>query len=151
MTIAAIVVLAVLLAAGLVGFFADPLGLPPQVLDVLDKRASVMSMFIGAAGLIVAVVDLLLQVRADAGQVTSQSAATPAAPGITPPIGSPSREATPESGRRTYGGDHIEFHHNIFSGPVIGKQVAGPRPPTPPTSVDGDGDGRVDGNDDGRG
>ncbi|NUW42456.1 FxSxx-COOH system tetratricopeptide repeat protein [Nonomuraea rhodomycinica] len=34
---------------GLVGFFfADPLHLPPEVLDVLDKRASVVSMAVGA-------------------------------------------------------------------------------------------------------
>lgn len=142
---AAIVVLTVLLMAGLAGFFADPLGLPPQVLEVLDKRASVVSMFIGAAGLVVAVVALLLQTRADAGQATSQPVTASAVPGIpgTSPVGSPSQDAAPEGGRRTYGGDHIEFHHNTFSGTVIGKQASKPLPPpTPPTPVDGNGDGR---------
>ena len=144
-TIAAIVVSAVLLVAGLAGFFADPLGLPPQVLDVLDKRASVGSMFIGAACLVLAMVALLLQARADARQVTSQSAAAPAVPGVTPSAGSPSQDAAPEGGR-TYGGDHIEFHHNTFNGTVIGKQVSGPLPPPAPsptpTPAEGDGDGR---------
>ena len=63
--IAAIVWLAALPVVGLVGFFADPLHLPPEELSVLDQRASVLSMFIGAAGLIVAVAALLLQLRAE--------------------------------------------------------------------------------------
>jgi hypothetical protein len=40
--------------------------------------------------------------------------------------------------RRSYGGDHIEFHHNTLHGKVVGKQVNGTDPATP----DGDGDGR---------
>ncbi|MEV4834571.1 WD40 repeat domain-containing protein [Nonomuraea sp. NPDC049486] len=39
-----------LLAVGLIGFFADPLHLPSGVLGVLDQRASVISMFVGAVG-----------------------------------------------------------------------------------------------------
>ncbi|MFI9847606.1 hypothetical protein ACIHFD_62065 [Nonomuraea sp. NPDC051941] len=74
--IAAIVAMTALLAVGLIGFFADPLRLPPDVLGVLDQRASVISMFIGAAGLVVAVVALLLQLRADRTQPTA--AADPA-------------------------------------------------------------------------
>ncbi|GII79792.1 hypothetical protein Sru01_47740 [Sphaerisporangium rufum] len=53
----------VLVAAGLVGFFADPLRLPAQLLDVLDKRASVLGMFVGIAGLLVAGVALWAQLR----------------------------------------------------------------------------------------
>jgi hypothetical protein len=40
--------------------------------------------------------------------------------------------------RRTYGGDHIVFHHNTFHDKVVGKQVSGPEPISP----DGDDDGR---------
>lgn len=148
MTIAAIVVLAGLLTVGLVGFFADPLHLPPQVLEVLNQRASVVSMFIGAAGLVVAVVALLLQVRADARQAASQSdASVPAVPEVpqTPPAKSPVQRPAPGDERRTYGGDHIEFHHNTFGGTVVGKQVTGPTPSTPApraTSVESDSDDR---------
>lgn len=144
MAIAAIVVLAGLLVVGLVGFFADPLHLPPQVLEVLDQRASVVSMFIGSAGLVVAVVALLLQVRADARQAASQpAAAAPAVPGVpqTPPAGSPVQRTVSGGERHSYGGDHIEFHGNAFGGTVVGKQVTGPTPPTP-TFVDGDSDDR---------
>ncbi|MCA2229306.1 hypothetical protein [Nonomuraea aurantiaca] len=69
--IATIVAMVALLALGLVGFFADPLHLPADVLGVLDQRASVVSMFIGAAGLVVAVAALLLQLRADRTQPTA--------------------------------------------------------------------------------
>jgi uncharacterized membrane protein YuzA (DUF378 family) len=51
MMIAAMVAMTALLTVGLIGFFADPLHLPAEVLGVLDQRASVVSMFIGAAGL----------------------------------------------------------------------------------------------------
>ncbi|GIH52938.1 hypothetical protein SAMN05421833_129110 [Microbispora rosea] len=148
MTISVIVVLVGLLAVGLVGFFADPLHLPPQLLQVLDQRASVVSMFIGAAGLVVAVVALLLQVRADARQATSPSAAAaPAEASVlqTPPAESPLQRTESGGERRTYGGDHIEFHHSTFGGTVVGKQVTGPTPSAPPptpSSVDGDGDDR---------
>ncbi|WP_436757926.1 FxSxx-COOH system tetratricopeptide repeat protein [Streptosporangium sp. V21-05] len=56
----------VLVAAGLVGFFADPLHLPDQLLDVLDRRASVISMFVGIAGLLVAGTALWTQLRSPA-------------------------------------------------------------------------------------
>ncbi|MEV4286360.1 hypothetical protein AB0K40_12735 [Nonomuraea bangladeshensis] len=69
--VAALVVMAALLVAGLVGFFADPLRLPPEVLQVLDQRASVVSMFIGAVGLVIAVAALLLQLRSDRRQDTA--------------------------------------------------------------------------------
>ncbi|NRQ37420.1 hypothetical protein HII36_37140 [Nonomuraea sp. NN258] len=59
MLIALIVLLAGLLAAGLVGLLTDPLHLPVPLLSVLDQRASVISMFIGAAGLAVSVIALL--------------------------------------------------------------------------------------------
>ncbi len=126
-TIAAIVPLTGLLAVGLISFFADPLNLPADRWGTLDQRASVVSMFIGAAGLIVAVAALILQIRADADQT-----ATPEAPAQQPPSG---------SDRRTYGGDHIEFHHNTFQGKVVGKQVTGPAPSTP-ASEDGNADER---------
>ncbi|GIH94312.1 ATP-binding protein [Planobispora siamensis] len=59
-----VTVSAVLLTAGLVGFFlADPLRVPEEVLEVLDKRASVISMFVGIAGLLVAGAALLAQLR----------------------------------------------------------------------------------------
>ena len=44
-----------LLALGLPGFLADALGLPDDVLALLDQRASVISMFVGLASLIVQV------------------------------------------------------------------------------------------------
>ncbi|MBX6386950.1 MAG: hypothetical protein IRZ07_28890 [Microbispora sp.] len=150
--ITAIVAPAILPVAGPAGFFTDPLNLPPQALEVPDRRASAGSVFIGAAGLVVAVVALLLRMRAGTGQATSQPVTVPAAPGVprTPPAGSPAQNAAPGGGRRTHGGDHIEFHHSTFSGTVIGKQVSGPQPPTPPASADGDGDDRVDGTGHGR-
>ncbi|MGW6505509.1 hypothetical protein [Nonomuraea angiospora] len=55
-------------AAGLLWFFADPLHLPPEILTAPDQRASVVGMFagvgIGVAGLLVAVVALRAQIRA---------------------------------------------------------------------------------------
>ncbi|MGW6501312.1 hypothetical protein [Nonomuraea angiospora] len=65
--IAAIVVMAAMLVVGPAGFFSDPLRLPPEVLQMLDQRASVVSMFIGAAGLVIAVAALLLQLQSDRG------------------------------------------------------------------------------------
>ncbi|MGW0065519.1 tetratricopeptide repeat protein [Streptosporangium sandarakinum] len=74
------------LAAGLVGFFADPLHLPDAVLDVLDKRASVLSLFVGIAGLAVAGVGLLAQLRQQAPP-PSDAPAVPSVPSSGP--GSP--------------------------------------------------------------
>ncbi|WP_327586793.1 tetratricopeptide repeat protein [Nonomuraea sp. NBC_00507] len=65
--IASIVLLAGLLTVGLVGLLTDPLHLPLPLLSVLDQRASVISMFIGAAGLTVSVVALFRR-PADEGQ-----------------------------------------------------------------------------------
>ncbi|MET7339240.1 hypothetical protein [Nonomuraea sp. NPDC005650] len=102
MMIAVIVAMTALLTLGLIGFFADPLHLPTEVLGVLDQRASVISMFIGAAGLVVAVVALLLQLRADHAQST---AAITADPPVTEPETPPGVSA---SGERSIaiGGDN---------------------------------------------
>lgn len=72
---AAVVASLGLLRAGLAGFFADPLHLPDEVLDVLDKRASVISMFTGLAGLLIAGAALALQLR-------SPSPPAPASPAL---------------------------------------------------------------------
>ncbi|MER7368900.1 hypothetical protein [Nonomuraea wenchangensis] len=87
--VAALVVTAALLVAGLVGFFADPLRLPPEVLEVLDQRASVVSMFIGAAGLMIAVAALLLQLRSDRRRTTAENAS-----GTEPPVQPPPAPGT---------------------------------------------------------
>ncbi|MEV0312274.1 tetratricopeptide repeat protein [Nonomuraea fuscirosea] len=52
-----------LLAVGLFAFFAVSEQGPSVLLDVLDKRASVISMFVGIAGLLVAGVALWMQFR----------------------------------------------------------------------------------------
>ncbi|MFF4198734.1 ATP-binding protein [Nonomuraea sp. NPDC001831] len=67
--IASTVLLASLLMVGLVGLVTDPLHLPLPLLSVLDQRASVISMFIGAAGLAVSVVALFRR-PADEGQAS---------------------------------------------------------------------------------
>jgi hypothetical protein len=58
--IAAIVVLVVSLGTGLASWF---LNLPNDMLEVLDQRASVIGMFTGAAGLVVAMLGLRVQLR----------------------------------------------------------------------------------------
>jgi hypothetical protein len=77
--IAASIVLVVCLAAVLVWFFADPLHLPDELLQVLDQRASVTGMFtgtaLGAAALVVSVVALRAQLRAE--HVPDQAAPSP--------------------------------------------------------------------------
>ncbi|WP_433364989.1 hypothetical protein [Streptosporangium sp. CA-115845] len=138
--IVAILLTTVLLAVGLVGFFADPLQVPAGLLQVLDQRASVVSMFIGAVGLMVAVAALLVQLRAE------HARADTAGPGL--PENRPSTSSMPAVGAagpqpasgggqtRTYSGDHIEFHGNTFTnGKVVGKSV-GAAEPSPP-DVDG--------------
>ncbi|MFI6883929.1 hypothetical protein [Streptosporangium canum] len=89
MAIIALVVLAASLAAGLLWFVADPLNLPPQLLDTLDQRASVIGMFtgmlLGAAGLVVAVMALRAQTPADR---------IPA--GIAPPETTAAEQQTPQ-------------------------------------------------------
>ncbi|MEU6720792.1 hypothetical protein ABZ897_55855 [Nonomuraea sp. NPDC046802] len=87
MMIAAIVAMTALLTVGLIGFFADPLHLPAEVLGVLDQRASVISMFIGAAGLVVSMGALLLQLRADHVQPTAAVTADPPGTGPEMPPG----------------------------------------------------------------
>ncbi|SPL91916.1 unnamed protein product [[Actinomadura] parvosata subsp. kistnae] len=39
--------------------------------------------------------------------------------------------------RHTYGGDHLEFHHNTFHGEVVGKQVISPESAAPDRDNDG--------------
>ena len=112
--VAAIVVLAV----GVVGVFADPLRLPPGVLSVLDQRAGVLSMFIGAAGLVVAVAALLLQLRAERAQ------------SVPPPVPVSGERSSSDGTRDTQmrartsgqgrvhqaGDDHIDFHDGKAAG-----------------------------------
>ena len=95
-----------LLGAGLTGFFADPLHLPDGVLDVLDKRASVISMFTGLAGLLIAGAALALQLRAP-----------------SPPAPDPARPVDDGAPARTHGGDHADLSGGTFRGPVTGKAV----------------------------
>ncbi|MFC4016024.1 hypothetical protein ACFOY2_53055 [Nonomuraea purpurea] len=95
--IAAIVVLTASLAAGLVWFFADPLQLPAEVLEMLDQRASVVGMFtgmtVGVAGLVVAMVALRAQMRAERmQQATPATTASPEAEHKAPPQVSASGE-----------------------------------------------------------
>ncbi|MEV4365930.1 hypothetical protein AB0J71_02595 [Nonomuraea sp. NPDC049637] len=101
--IAAAVVLGLCLVAGVLWFFADPLHLPDQVLQVLDQRASVVGMFtgmaLGAAALLVAVLALRAQLRAE--QSPTAAGQSPAAAGQGAPPG------VPDSSERTVaiGGD----------------------------------------------
>ncbi|MEZ7132644.1 hypothetical protein ACBR40_45540 [Nonomuraea sp. AD125B] len=78
--IASIVVLAVCLVAVLVWFFADPLHLPDDLLQVLDQRASVVGMFtgmaLGTAALVVSVVALRAQLRAEHAPSTPPAVST---------------------------------------------------------------------------
>jgi hypothetical protein len=185
--ITALVMLAASLAAVLLWFFADPLHLPKDVLEVLEQRASVAGMFtgmgLGVAGLVVAVVALRAQARAERAQgatVAPSRGPSDAARNTRPQVSAPGERSVAIGGdnsgivatgdgarnvqlraeasgqgrvyqsggdqhlhqgddqRRTYGGDHLEFHHNTFPGTVIGKQV-NLRDPAPP---DGDSDGR---------
>ncbi|MFI9846772.1 tetratricopeptide repeat protein [Nonomuraea sp. NPDC051941] len=71
----AVVVSLALLVLGLVAFFSGAGHGPTAAEDVLDKRASVISMFVGIAGLLVAGAALWAQVRS----------ATPAQPGSPSP------------------------------------------------------------------
>ncbi|MEU4834118.1 FxSxx-COOH system tetratricopeptide repeat protein, partial [Streptosporangium sp. NPDC023615] len=91
----------VLLGVGLVGFFIDPLDLPNEVLEVLDQRASVISMFTGLAGLLIAGTALALQLRSS----SPAGAAPPAQADVLARIG---------------GGDHVDLSGGTFHGPVTG-------------------------------
>ncbi|MFG1967625.1 hypothetical protein [Nonomuraea sp. NPDC049028] len=179
----ALVVLAASLVAGLLWFFADPLRLPPALLATLDQRASVIGMvtgmLLGTAGLVVAVVALRAQTRADrtpaatalpetasaeqkAPQVTAEGERSIALGGGDTGIVSTGDGARNvrmraqasgqgrvyqaggdqsihegEDHRRTYGGDHLEFHHNTFHDKVVGKQVHSPDPAAPDRDDDG--------------
>ncbi|MET8992844.1 hypothetical protein ACFYUK_22130 [Nonomuraea wenchangensis] len=76
-------VLAICLVAVLVWFFADPLHLPDDVLQVLDQRASVVGMFtgmaLGAAALVVSAVALRAQLRAEPVPAPAAPSTPPAA------------------------------------------------------------------------
>ncbi|MFI6513295.1 tetratricopeptide repeat protein [Streptosporangium sp. NPDC050855] len=95
MTVVAVVVSLGLLGAGLVGFFTDPLDLPNEVLAVLDQRASVISMFTGLAGLLIAGTALVLQLRSSSSM------------GEAPPA-------------ETGGENHVDLSGGTFHGPVTG-------------------------------
>ncbi|MEV0202549.1 hypothetical protein [Nonomuraea sp. NPDC050691] len=71
---AVLLVSLVLVVIGLLGFLVDPLRLPEQLLDVLDKRASVISMGVGMLGLLLAGLTLWLQVRSPASPEAGESA-----------------------------------------------------------------------------
>ncbi|GGK94163.1 hypothetical protein Sme01_56860 [Sphaerisporangium melleum] len=69
MAIIALLVLSASLLAALLWFFAEPLRLSPEMLAILNQRAGVAGLFtgmlLGTAGLVVAVVALRAQTRAD--------------------------------------------------------------------------------------
>src|SRR5690606_2109125 len=136
---------AVVTAAAFVGclveLFADPLGVPADLLPVLDQRASVIGAIASAAGLAVAVVSLLVQLRSSRTGPSSPPPQSP--PPQSPPPQSPPSQSRPsqsppsqssppsrpvsEPAQRTYLGDHIEIGGNVIHGSVIGKSVGGPR------------------------
>jgi hypothetical protein len=141
---------AVVTAAAFVGclveLFADPLGVPADLLPVLDQRASVIGAIASAAGLAVAVVSLLVQLRSSRTGPSSpppqspppqsppsQSPQSQSPPPQSPPSQSPPSQSSPpsrpvsEPAQRTYLGDHIEIGGNVIHGSVIGKSVGGPR------------------------
>ncbi|MEU8393668.1 hypothetical protein AB0C28_00625 [Nonomuraea sp. NPDC048892] len=168
------IVLVVCLAVVLVWFFANPLHLPDEVLQVLDQRASVIGIFtgmaLGAAALVVSVAALRAQLRAEHAPARAAPSTPPAVSasgdgagalggdnfGIVStgdgarnvqmraktsgpgPVYQAAGEQSINEGddRRSYGGDHIEFHHNTFPGTVVGKQVNGPKPASPDGSDD---------------
>ncbi|MEU3170355.1 hypothetical protein [Streptosporangium sp. NPDC006930] len=101
MAVGVVVVSLGLLGVGLVGFFTDPLDLPNEVLEVLDKRASVISMFTALAGLLIAGTALALQLRSFA-------------PADTTPPAQADVSAHPD------GGNHIDLSSGTFHGPVTG-------------------------------
>lgn len=98
--IIALVVLAASLAAGLLWFFADPLNLPPQLLDTLDQRASVIGMFagmlLGVAGFVVAVMALRAQTRADRIPAGTAPPETAAAEQRAPQVAAEGERSVPE-------------------------------------------------------
>lgn len=100
MAVGVVVVSLGLLSVGLVGFFVDPLDLPEKVLGVLDQRASVISMFTGLAGLLIAGTALALQLRSS--------------PADTAPPAETSAPARPGTG------DHIDLSSGTFHSPVTG-------------------------------
>lgn len=98
--IIALVVLAASLAAGLLWFFADPLNLPPQLLDTLDQRASVIGMFagmlLGVAGFVVAVMALRAPTRADRIPAGTAPPETAAAEQRAPQVAAEGERSVPE-------------------------------------------------------
>ncbi|MFI7708526.1 hypothetical protein [Nonomuraea sp. NPDC049480] len=136
--IIAAVILAASLGAGLIWFLADPLDLSKEVLEVLDQRASVVGMLtgmlLGATGLLIAMAALRAQLRTEHQQgrviesdiARDQSRMQPSTPPELSPEPTGERGDSESEQGRSYGGDHMEFHHNTFHGQVIGKQVTSP-------------------------
>ncbi|WP_219500226.1 hypothetical protein [Nonomuraea ceibae] len=73
--IAAITVLGV---SALTWFFTDPLHVPEDVLEALDQRASVIGMFTGAAGLVIATLGLRAQLQNRPADTVHSPTVTPA-------------------------------------------------------------------------
>jgi hypothetical protein len=94
MAIIALVVLAACLVTGLLWFFRGPLDL-----DILDQRASVIGMFssmlLGVAGLLVAVLALRAQRRADRIPAGIAPPETAAAGQQTPPVAAEGERSVP--------------------------------------------------------
>ncbi|GAT68912.1 hypothetical protein PS9374_04577 [Planomonospora sphaerica] len=142
--IVVIAALTVLLVVAGVGLVADPLGLPAEVLDVLDKRASVIGVVIAAIGLVVSVGALLRTERAAAHAAPEPSVPAAQAAADPPPTeADASGHAAETSEPRSYSGDHIDFSRGVFHAPVTGKSVTGPAvPPAAPASGEENDDAR---------
>ncbi|MEW9553329.1 FxSxx-COOH system tetratricopeptide repeat protein [Nonomuraea sp. NPDC050783] len=102
----AVVGLSVLLVvAGSAGFLADPLHLPDELLAVLDQRASVISMGMGMAGLLVAGLALWVQVRSSAAPDAGTGTAVPPSGPDSPVMGGP---ALTGAGAVAVSGSHVD-------------------------------------------
>ncbi|MEV0584570.1 hypothetical protein [Nonomuraea sp. NPDC050310] len=158
-----LVFLTVSVTLGLVWFFSDPQPDSGAWLELLSWRAGVVGMFagtgIGLAALVVSVLALRAQKKAEQqpdptssaapegalepeGGIGTGAAPSPAQQPAGPsqlPAASAEQERQSDGPPRSYGGDHIEFRGDTFSGPVIGKQVNQPAsPPAPPPTNEED-------------
>ncbi|NAS25770.1 hypothetical protein GT755_29325 [Herbidospora sp. NEAU-GS84] len=86
-------------------------------LEQSDQLASVIGVFVGLAGVVIAVHG---RTRPENPPADSDRVDTPV---IAPEDCAPPVPARPEVTPR-YGGDHIEFRGNVFQGPVTGKSAA---------------------------
>ncbi|WP_371778490.1 tetratricopeptide repeat protein [Streptosporangium subroseum] len=127
------VVAVVLLAAGLVGFFADPLHLPEGLLGVLDQRASVIGMFVGIAGLLVAGAALLAQLRSPFPPSVPVSAQPPAGQIVGGQVLGPGAVSASGAGAVATGSNHGVIVTG--DGALITMTSAASRPPLPAMSV----------------